>query len=219
MTSRQCSSFNRLVKLNSGGMYGRRTDWDVGIGSDWELLDNTFRRYVRLLKVSKHLLGSRLLRTVARSDLHCVVFRFVCTNRLDIRSDLAVLQLHDNSNQDCSHKYICSRTCRTVTGSRAPLSSHITVIPRLRAMRPVRIEFGVHFAPEPSDDMHGEAVALFATVACNCLIRATVARGFKVQNLSMLAVVARESARLWALAAESVRLCSSVTKRQGLWPA
>lgn len=37
-------------------------------------------------------------------------------------------------------------TCNTVTGTRAPWSSHIAVIPRLRAMRPVRIEFGVHLA-------------------------------------------------------------------------
>jgi hypothetical protein len=38
------------------------------------------------------------------------------------------------------------RTWRTVTGYRAPWSSHIEVIPRLRAMRPVRTEVGVHFA-------------------------------------------------------------------------
>lgn len=35
-------------------------------------------------------------------------------------------------------------TCSTVTGTRAPWSSHIAVIPRLRAISPVRIEFGVH---------------------------------------------------------------------------
>ena len=37
------------------------------------------------------------------------------------------------------------RTCRTVTGILTPLSSYMLVIPRFRAMRPVRIEFGVHF--------------------------------------------------------------------------
>ena len=35
-------------------------------------------------------------------------------------------------------------TCRTVTGTLTPLSSYMLVIPRFRAMRPVRIEFGVH---------------------------------------------------------------------------
>jgi predicted NBD/HSP70 family sugar kinase len=38
------------------------------------------------------------------------------------------------------------QTWRIVTGNRAPWSSHIAVIPRLRAMTPVRIEFGAHFA-------------------------------------------------------------------------
>lgn len=36
-------------------------------------------------------------------------------------------------------------TCRIVTGTLTPLSSYVLVIPRFRAIRPVRIEFGVHF--------------------------------------------------------------------------
>jgi hypothetical protein len=36
-------------------------------------------------------------------------------------------------------------TCRTVTGNLTPLSSHKATIPRFRAIRPVRIDIGVHF--------------------------------------------------------------------------
>lgn len=56
---------------------------------------------------------------------------------------------------------VAEHTCRTVTGTRAPVSSHTAVIPRFRAMRPVRIEFGVH--------LEVEAAAFAAIVEPNCL--------------------------------------------------
>ena len=56
------------------------------------------------------------------------------------------------------------RTCRTVTGTLTPLSSYMLVIPRLRAIRPVRTELGVHFGAASV-----VAVASFATVELKCL--------------------------------------------------
>jgi hypothetical protein len=48
-----------------------------------------------------------------------------------------------------------------VTGYRAPWSSHMAVIPRFRAMSPVRREFGVHCdaGPVGSVDVDGPDVA------------------------------------------------------------
>ena len=57
-----------------------------------------------------------------------------------------------------------TRTCRTVTGTLTPLSSYMLVIPRFRAMRPVRIEFGVHFGAA-----FVVSVANSATVELKCL--------------------------------------------------
>lgn len=82
-------------------------------------------------------------------------------------------------------------------------------------MRPVRIEFGVHFTSEPSGGTLDEAVALFETVACKCRMRVTVARGFKVQNLSMVAVVAGESLeRARDCGRLPCRKCLRASKRQ-----
>lgn len=88
-----------------------------------------------------------------------------------------------------------SRTCKTVTGIRTPWSFHRAVIPRFRAMRPVRIEFGVHFcvladsddAVVLSEDVVNEAVEGLATVAeaCNCLRKASCWRLHTVRSPSM----------------------------------
>lgn len=66
------------------------------------------------------------------------------------------------------------RTWSTVTGKRAPCSSHMAVIPRLRAMTPVRIEFGVHFAATAV--LLATAVALLVTEECRCLHEENVGR-------------------------------------------
>lgn len=69
------------------------------------------------------------------------------------------------------------RTCRTVTGTLTPLSSYMLVIPRFRAMRPVRIEFGVHFGAASA-----VGVANFATVELKCL---TLVDGGRLRSRNM----------------------------------
>jgi len=66
------------------------------------------------------------------------------------------------------------RTCRTVTGTLTPLSSYMLVIPRFRAMRPVRIEFGDHFGTA-----FVAGVANFATVELKYL---TLADGDRLHS-------------------------------------
>ena len=73
------------------------------------------------------------------------------------------------------------RTCRTVTGTLTPLSSYILVIPRFRAMRPVRIEHGVHFGAA-----FVVGVANFATVELKCL---TLADGDRLQSRNIRGMV------------------------------
>ena len=68
-------------------------------------------------------------------------------------------------------------TCRTVTGTLTPLSSYMLVIPRFRAMRPVRIEFGVHFGAAVV-----VGVASFAMVELKCL---TLVDGEKLHSRNM----------------------------------
>lgn len=46
-----------------------------------------------------------------------------------------------------------------VTGTRAPWSSHIAVIPRFRAIRPVLMEVGVHFVVSEDVALEGAAAA------------------------------------------------------------
>lgn len=50
-------------------------------------------------------------------------------------------------------------TWRTVTGIRTPWSFHRADIPRLRAMRPVRTDIGVHFAGGSAADVDASWVA------------------------------------------------------------
>jgi hypothetical protein len=83
-------------------------------------------------------------------------------------------------------------TWRTVTGYRTPKSSHITVIPRLRAMSPVRIEFGVH--------REG------ASVACE-----DVASAIGAAHCVALAWIKRRNDRAWSagrcLNAQTCNIC------------
>ena len=71
---------------------------------------------------------------------------------------------YNTSCQIQTDKIPKARTCSTVTGYRAPCSSHIAVIPRLRAIKPVRIELGVHVGPFSLSDVLTKALALAATV-------------------------------------------------------
>ena len=57
------------------------------------------------------------------------------------------------------------------TGNLTPKSSHIEVIPRFRAMRPVRIDKGVHFG-EPLVVLEGETIAF----EWACLVNVTGGR-------------------------------------------
>lgn len=60
-------------------------------------------------------------------------------------------------------------TWSIVTGTRAPWSSHIAVIPRFRAIKPVRTELGVHFAT--SEDEAVEEVAEAFTAELEEIVR------------------------------------------------
>lgn len=63
----------------------------------------------------------------------------------------------------------------------------MTVMPRFRAIKPVRIEFGDHFA-DVSEEVLGAAVALFTTVECSDLHLRTCGRWPRAHNLSILSV-------------------------------
>lgn len=81
-------------------------------------------------------------------------------------------------------------TWSTVTGSRAPWSFHTAVIPRLRAIRPVRIESGVHFATRgvaSADEVLATGAALCTADELICLIDRIAGDGLWLndQSLSM----------------------------------
>ncbi|SRR6266404_1997185 len=122
----------------------------MGICRDRKLLHYAFGRYTSLLKMTYHLPRRRLGRPVGSSNLHSVVLRVVFSQRGDISSYLTVLELQDIRADMTTGDQI--RTWRTVTGKRAPCSSHIAVIPRFRAMTPDRIDCGVHFATFEVED-------------------------------------------------------------------
>lgn len=79
---------------------------------------------------------------------------------------------------------VFGHTWRTVTGNLTPWLSHITVIPRLRAMRPVRIEVGVQVLVDADEDS-ASAAALLTTVEWNALHRGKTGRVPKDHSLSM----------------------------------
>lgn len=72
-----------------------------------------------------------------------------------------------------------------MTGNLTPWLSHITVIPRLRAMRPVRTEVGVQVLVDADEDS-ASAVALLTTVEWNALHRGKTGRVPKDHSLSMM---------------------------------
>lgn len=78
---------------------------------------------------------------------------------------------------------------RTVTGIRAPWSVHKEVMPRLRAMTPVRIEFGVHLGGGGRSAGDAEVLGLGeARAVLECIRRTEAASGglsAKAHSLSM----------------------------------
>lgn len=62
-------------------------------------------------------------------------------------------------------------TCKTVTGIRTPWSFQSAVIPRLRAIRPVRIEFGLHFEEFASSELFAVEELLAAFVLAVEMVR------------------------------------------------
>jgi hypothetical protein len=75
--------------------------------------------------------------------LYSVVHGVVPSHGANVSSHLAVFQLR-KTRQSSYHFNRKQHTCSTVTGIRVPWSFQMEVIPRLRAMTPVRIEFAVH---------------------------------------------------------------------------
>lgn len=101
-----------------------------------------------------------------------MVLGVISSDSVNIGSDLAIFELSLLERVARSKVVKILHTCSTVTGSLAPWSFQSTVIPRLRAMTPVRIELGVHFdtgesgtmVVEPNEPTTG--VAFAATVVC-----------------------------------------------------
>jgi hypothetical protein len=73
-----------------------------------------------------------------------VVLGVVPAHGFYVRGYLAVLELECLFKVGSTRNKGTANAWRTVTGIRAPWSVHREVIPRFRAMTPVRIEFGVH---------------------------------------------------------------------------
>jgi hypothetical protein len=83
--------------------------------------------------------------------LHSMVLRLVLSYGGDISGHLTIFKLsYMRTTTEVRGNKL--RTWRTVTGKRAPCSSHIAVIPRFRAMTPVRMQVGVHFATVGVED-------------------------------------------------------------------
>ncbi len=135
--------------------------------------------------MAEHLLGGILQGPVRRGHLDCVVLRLVVPNGLDIRGNLTVLQLYKPFCSPSCEDQKFEHTWRTVTGNLTPWLSHITVIPLLRAMRPVRTEVGVQVLVDADEDSTS-AVALLTTVEWNALHRGKTGRVPKDQSLSMV---------------------------------
>ena len=152
------------------------TNWYVSIRSNGELFHDTLRINFRLPEMPHHLSRSCLAGPVGSSNLDSMVFCLIRSDGFNVCCDLAILQLrrkHARTQVNHAHEKV-KRTCRTVTGTLTPLSSYMLVIPRFRAMRPVRIEFGDHF-----DTVLVVGVASFATVELKCL---TLADGDRLHS-------------------------------------
>lgn len=140
------------------------TDWNESVRCYRKFFDYSFWRDVGLSEVTQHLESCCFRRTVGCSHLYSVIYTVIPPHCFYIGRNLTVLELlravlvtvEEDSEQNL-------RTCKTVTGIRTPWSFHIAVIPRLRAIRPVRIEFGVHFLGSVLFD---DVVVLLAEVDC-----------------------------------------------------
>lgn len=155
----------------------------MGIWSYWKLFDNALWRNASLLEVPEHGLSGSLLRTVRGGNLDGMVLRVVISDGLHVCGHLTILKLLAVSSD--YNKRDNPRTWRTVTGCRAPWSSYMAVIPRFRAIRPVRIEFGVHLTTGCSTVLV-EGVALLARVAWTSRTRAGHDCDCNFQSLSIL---------------------------------
>lgn len=107
-----------------------------------------------------------------------------------LRTDLILAVTWQFSNYPRHLSFACHNkknyimhTCRTVTGNLTPWSSHIAVTPRLRAIRPVRTEVGVHFAVEAATK--GLPVGFLITAVCACRMYFEGGRWLRAQCLSM----------------------------------
>jgi hypothetical protein len=91
--------------------------------------------------------------------LHGMILRLVLSDGGDISSHLTIFEL-SYMRTELPKRESGLRTWRTVTGKRAPCWSHIAVMPRFRAMTPVRTEFVVHFA---TAEVEGSAASALVT--------------------------------------------------------
>ena len=126
------------------------------IRCDGELFYQAFWRYTGLLEMAQHLSRRRLGGPIRGGNLYSMILRFVLSGGGDISSHLTIFELPHMRTATVAKK-VGLRTWRTVTGKRAPCWSHIAVMPRFRAMTPVRTDFGVHFAAAEADDSAASA--------------------------------------------------------------
>jgi hypothetical protein len=190
---RQSGACNIFKTKSNAQYFCTHTNRDMRIRSDFKFPNDLFGWHACLFEMTSHLLGRILVRLVRSSYLHSVIFRIVFAYCLNVCCHLTMLELTISNSQSmltrCS--LLRERTWRTVTGYRAPWSSHIDVIPRLRAMRPVRTEVGVHFAGaagvdvDAVDDDAVVAVALAVDVVCSKRAAAVLDCWRKVQTRSM----------------------------------
>lgn len=113
------------------------------IGCNRKLPHNALGWHARLVEMTQHLVRFRFRRSIRRADLDCMILGAVPAHGLYVRRYLAMLELDFHSVP--ARRVKTDRIAwRTVTGRRSPWSDHKTVMPRFRAMTPVRIEFGDH---------------------------------------------------------------------------
>ena len=156
MGSRQSSPYSSKHTQTRVCRAEEHTDWYMRIRCDGELFHQAFGRYTSLVEMAQHLSRRRLSGPVRGGDLHSMILRLVLPGGGNISSHLTIFELPYMRTATRARK-VELRTWRTVTGKRAPCWSHIAVMPRFRAMTPVRTEFGVHFAAAEVDDSAASA--------------------------------------------------------------
>lgn len=153
------------------------------VRSNCKLSNNPFRRHPRLVEMAEHLIRLSLRRSVCSSDLDRVILGVVAADGFYVCGYLAVFELEQAFKGEATRNRRVGFAWRTVTGMRAPWSVHRTVMPRFRAMTPVRIEFGVHFGGEAGFEELGweEARAMVE----ECIRRASGGFSANAHSLSM----------------------------------